>query len=225
MKIRFAALTIALSAIAAAAQANTIQYTLSGDPSDFWVYKRNQGAYAYTFTDYQLSAANAGGIDPAFTTSAGDVVSGTITMSDSVTMPASLKWATVGIDLQIVDDQDASIVYSETVAFYDKGQAVTVPALLGYSGASGGELSLGIGTVNIEPTPAFTFDTIVFSAEITGIYDSQNNPEASMLLDAVAPDMYFQSWAPLSSVPEPASAWLALGGWGLACAFMRRQRR
>ena len=223
MKIRSAALSIGLLAITAVAHAAAYDFDLSGSAIPSWVYRADRGGEAYTFTDYELSAAVPGGMVPGFTIFAGDTVSGTLTMSDSVTLAASLPSATLGIDLEIIDDSMSNIAYTESLAFYLKGQPVAVSAVFGYFGATGGDLTVGIGGNGVDSSPALTFDQVFFNAQITGIYDGDGNPESSTLLDTGAPYMYFQSYAPLSSVPEPSSGWLALGGLGLVGALARRR--
>ena len=99
-----------------------------------------------------------------------------------------------------------------------------VPSVFGYFSGTGGDLAVGIVGNWFDSSPALTFDRIVFNAEITGIYDGDGNPEESTLLATGAPYMYFQTYAPISSVPEPSSGWLALGGLGLVSVLARQRR-
>jgi hypothetical protein len=151
-----------------------------------------------------------------------DSFSGTVTMSGAVTMAASLPTSTLGIVLEGIHDDATDIELIQSVSLYLKGQLVDVSAFTS-AGAQVDAGALGFDILGgwFTPSPALTFDEITFTAQVTGIDGTSAD---SALLDASQPYLYFQTYSPLTAVPELSSGWLMLIGLTFTGALARRRR-
>jgi hypothetical protein len=202
----------------ASAIASTTTYSLTDGLNSPSVFNGNNGN-AYTVTTLVLTNAATGlNTLSGFTLNVGDIVNGTVTLNNPLTLPASTQYAEILINLLDGSNNGLQrIDMQESLSFYDKGVQV-YPNGLSAGGGVGLAFAIGAGPV---ATPAFSFDKISFSAAVTGILDNNLQNVSSVNLQDTTPDI--EIFAYPTAVPVPAAIWLF--GSGLAGLGFFGQRR
>ena len=224
MKIRLPLLSVVLIAVSVASRAATYDLVMNGSSTRSYVYQAQRSGELYTFTDFDLATSAPGGVAPGTTVFPNDVFSGVLTLSGPVTMPASLPTSDLGIVLEGIDDDNMYVEIEESISLYLDGKPVDISTFT-HDGVQvdGGALSLDVLGGWFTPSAALTFDEITFTAQITDIYGDDGTSVDSGLLDASVPYLFFQTYSPLTTVPEMQSGWLMMAGLALIGVIARRR--
>jgi hypothetical protein len=204
------------SAYSVTAIASTTSYDLTGDTNNLSVSYGNN-FYSYYVDTLQLTNAATGSSTlSGFTLNVGDIINGTITLNNPLTMPAGTF---EGIEIELLAIPNDYINMDGSVSFYDNGVQV-YPAGFSVDYSSGAALGIGMSTGSLT-TPGFSFDKISFSATVTGIQDYNNQNLTSVNLQNYSPTL--TTTAP-TAVPVPAAVWL-FGSSFAGLGFFGRRRK
>jgi hypothetical protein len=207
-------IAMAIVGAVAPAHATTTNYTLTGGAAT----TQNYG----TAIENTVALTNSGTGQKSlsgFTVDVGDSIDGTITLSTPMTVPAGNSGSELLIQLLgIGNSTPGTIYYNESLTFYNNGLEVAPPSQWTHFGGSGGVYSLG--TTSTAPTPAFSFNEIVFDSTITSILGPSGSA-SSATLTTYSPELTVTGFTP---VPLPAAAWLMLCGLSGIGALTRKKR-
>ncbi len=161
---------------------------------------------------------------PEFELSAGDNLSGAVTLNKSLEIPGSGSIVDIDLFNLPTSASDTIVNYTLSLSFLKKGIEVFPPT--GFTDVTGsvGDFTLG-GYDFSPPISSFAFDKIEFSAAITSIYKDGVGPIPSADIPSGSPSLQYLVFPPfVASVPEPATWAMMILGFSFVGLGIRARR-